>query len=301
METPFLSMIGGLSGGESLDRPVFTWQDTLHRAPALQSVVEGDDAVFTIQKRNELRNVVAIHQYGVELSYTKQASTGLLGTGGTTPNTGATSILGNQPVGNEMAWQLQIKLEQAALDVEVMFLTGTFAWLNDGEARQTQGIEGAVSTDTRTDYTATSGQTWDRAAVNDIMQKMWDNGAPMRNCVNFVGSSEKLDLAASYANQSGWNQEPRSTNRFGVNVTDIETEFGALPIVLNRHISANSALIVEMDVTAPCFLPIPGKGHFFLEPLAKSGAYDRMQLYGEIGLKYGPAGWHGRAFVLNQP
>jgi hypothetical protein len=298
-------MIGGLTGGTSLTSPLYTWQDTIHRAPALQSVPEGDDPAYSVQKRNERRNVVAIHQYGVELSYSKQAATAFLGTagaiGGGAPATEASNILGAQPVSQEMAWQLQIKLEQAALDVEIMLLTGTFAFPNDGTARQSQGIEGAVSADTRTDYTATSGQTWNRAAVNDIQQKLYDNGAPRRSCVNFVGSSEKLDLEASYADSTNWNIEPRSRTEFGVDVQDIETAFGRLPVILNRHISANSALILEMSVMELCFMPMPGKGHFFLEPLAKGGAYDRMQLYGEIGLKYGPAGWHGRAFTLNQP
>lgn len=302
METPLLTMIGGLTGGESLTSPVFTWQDTIHRAPALQSVPEGDDPAYAAQKRNERSNVVAIHQYGVELSYTKQATTGLLGTSGTTPATAATSILGNQPVSNEMAWQLQIKLEQAALDVELMLLTGTLAYPNDGTARQTQGIEGAVSSDTRTDYTLTSGKTLDRAAVNDIMQKLYDNGAPRRDLVLMVGSTEKLDLEASYAqDSSGWNLEPRSRTEFGVNVQDLETAFGRLPIVINRHLTANSALWVERSIMNICFLPIPGRGHFFLEAVSKGGAYDRMQLYGEIGLKYGPSGWHGRAFTLHQP
>jgi len=41
------------------------------------------------------------------------------------------------------------------------------------------------------------------------------------------------------------------------------------------------------------FLNIPGKGHFFEEELAKVGAADRRQLYGEIGLEYGNEKAHG--------
>ena len=33
LETPFLSLIGGLTGGMAQTRPIETWQDTLHRAP----------------------------------------------------------------------------------------------------------------------------------------------------------------------------------------------------------------------------------------------------------------------------
>jgi hypothetical protein len=41
-------------------------------------------------------------------------------------------------------------------------------------------------------------------------------------------------------------------------------------------------------------MPIEGKGHFFTEPLAKTGAYDRVQIYGELGLEYGPEQFHGK-------
>jgi len=35
------------------------------------------------------------------------------------------------------------------------------------------------------------------------------------------------------------------------------------------------------------FLNVPGKGVMFEEPLAKTGASDEVQLYGEVGLAYG--------------
>jgi hypothetical protein len=41
------------------------------------------------------------------------------------------------------------------------------------------------------------------------------------------------------------------------------------------------------------FLETPGKGHFFEEPLAKTGASDEVQIYGEIGLEYGKETAHG--------
>jgi hypothetical protein len=41
-------------------------------------------------------------------------------------------------------------------------------------------------------------------------------------------------------------------------------------------------------------LDIPGKGHFFVEPLAQSGASYKFQVYGEIGLEYGPEQFHAK-------
>lgn len=303
LETPLLSMIGGMSGGMSVRAPQFTWQDSLHRAPALthasRSAIEGDDAPFSTQSRSERVNVCEIFQYGVELTYTKQAATGLLGTSGSTPATGAESILGDQPVQDEMAWQLQIKIEQAALDCEISFLTGTFAYPNDGTARQTQGVVGAI---TDVAKSATAAADWSvtapavvsgRIMVNETALAMFNNGAPLDDSyVIMLGGNEKLQVSESFQ-QSG-NIQPRSYNVFGVNVTDIETDFGRFPVALNRHLAAGTVLFLNLSVMAPCFLPIPGKGHFFLEDLAKSGSYDRQQLYGEIGLKYGPQGWHGK-------
>ncbi len=302
LDTPLLTMIGGITGGRNADgKPVFTWQDTLHRSPAIQSVVEGDDATFTAQKRNERSNVVAIHQYGVELTYTKQASMNLLGTGGASPATGATSILGDQPVEDEMSFQVRVKVEQAALDVEVMFLNGTYAWPNDGTARQTQGIIGAISADTTTDWAAVNNTEAGRPVVNDLVKKLYDNGAPLQGCVIMGNSLVIQELETNYSQDpsAAWSNEPRSRTEFGVNIQSIITSFGQFDVIANRHIGQNTLLILEMGVLAPRFLPIPGKGHFFLEPLAKSGSYDRMQLYGEIGLEYGPGGWHAKATSLH--
>ncbi len=311
LDSPLLSMIGGMSGGKAVGAPLFTWQDTLHRAPALtatdRTAIEGDDAKYQAQSRSERVNVLEIFQYGVELTYTKQAATGLLGSAGgagdTTPATEAENILGTQPVQNEMAWQLQIKLEQAALDCEVSFLTGTLAYPNDGTARQTQGIVGAISdiakdTDAAADWTtAAPAVIAGKQMVDEVATALYVNGAPMRNMVLMCGAAAKLLISGDYQAANG-NIAPRSYNRFGVNITDIETDVaGVLPVVLNRHLNAETVLFLELDVMMPCFLPIPGKGHFFLEPLSKSGSYDRQQLYGEVGLNYGPQGWH--ASVVN--
>ena len=52
---------------------------------------------------------------------------------------------------------------------------------------------------------------------------------------------------------------------------------------------------VEKTETAPApEQPVPGKGNFFLEELAKTGAGEKYQLFGQIGLDHGPEWYHGR-------
>lgn len=83
-----------------------------------------------------------------------------------------------------------------------------------------------------------------------------------------------------------------------MNVETIITDFGTFGIVLDRYMPTDALLLADMSVVAPCFMPIPGKGHFFTEPLAKTGAYDRVQLYGEVGLEYGPEQFHGKIVTI---
>jgi hypothetical protein len=64
--------------------------------------------------------------------------------------------------------------------------------------------------------------------------------------------------------------------------------------MLDRHMPQNALAIVSMEQCAPVYLEVPGKGHMFAEPLAKTGAKDRVQLYGEVGLKYGNERSHAK-------
>lgn len=80
----------------------------------------------------------------------------------------------------------------------------------------------------------------------------------------------------------------------GVNVQTIETDFGKINIMLDRYMPVDTLAVVSLEQCKPRFLLIPGKGHFFMEPLAKTGASTKYQLYGEIGLEYGNERAHGK-------
>jgi hypothetical protein len=56
---------------------------------------------------------------------------------------------------------------------------------------------------------------------------------------------------------------------------------------------ARQIAVVDLAVCYPVFTEIPSKGVLFVEPLAKTGATENFQLYGEIGLEYGPEKYHG--------
>ncbi len=287
-ETPFLSMIGGLTGGKSSMSEEFTWQTDDLPAAAQPSIDEGVDPVYADRVRSDLSNVTQIHQLGVEVTYTKQAAVGSLGTPASRASAGA-SILGGQPVQDELSRQLLLKTMTAARDVEFSFLQGVYARPTTNTGRQTRGIITAI-TSSLIDATATPTDT--KGHFLALVKDMADNGAVFRNPVVFVNSFQKQQMTAAFT------YAPESRNVGGVNLQMLETDFAEFGVIYNRHVPAATLLVADLAFCIPVFLDIPGKGHFFAEPLAQTGSAWKWQLYGEIGLQYGPEIYHGKVTNL---
>ena len=61
---------------------------------------------------------------------------------------------------------------------------------------------------------------------------------------------------------------------------------------------AGTAFLLNLDVIRPVEQPVEGK-NFWVEPLAKQGAGDRWQIFGQIGLDHGPEWYHGKITGLS--
>lgn len=139
-ETPFLSAIGGLTGGEETTSTEFEWQtEDLRDAEENRSRLEGANAQTSDERvRANVTNVVEIHQETVEVSYTKQAATG---------NHGGANIAGSNPVTNEMDHQVELAIKAKARDIELSFLLGQYNKpANNSDNRKTRGLIQAIST-----------------------------------------------------------------------------------------------------------------------------------------------------------
>ncbi len=132
-------------------------------------------------------------------------------------------------------------------------------------------------------------------ALGDLMQSIYDNGGitEQETATVVCNSAGKRQISSAYANYAGKFTETSRTVG-GVNVDTIVTDFGVLNVMLDRHMPQGSLAIVSMEQCAPVFVEIPERGHFFAEPLAKTGATDRTQIYGEVGLAYGNQASHGK-------
>lgn len=285
-DTPFLSAIGGLGGALTSTSTEFEWQTAdIRSTSAGNAQVEGADApTANEQSRANVTNVTEIHQAQINVSYSKLAARGLKG--------GTNNDLTN-PVQNELAFQVQQELMAMAVDIEKSFLSGTYAKpATNATARKTRGILAAITTS----VSANGGtpRALSKAIVDAHLSAMFTNGSPLRQAstVFIVGAAQKVALSNLYSTAT-LNAPTQTRNIGGVAIDTIVTDFGTFGVMLDRWMPAGQIGVVDLSVCSPVFLEVPDKGTLFVEPLAKTGASEKFQLYGEVGLKYGPEVYHG--------
>lgn len=300
-DTPLLSAIGGLTGGRSTaGAKLFEWQGyDLRDADEDRQRLEGADApTGEARVRYSASNVVEIHQEAVELSYTRQATNGqrTVDAGVTTVTVGSTVI-----PASELAWQLDQQFKQIARDVEKTFIVGEYQNPTDNtQPRKTRGLLQAITTNVVA-LEAAAGEPLssvvDEEVILDLFQDVWDNGGIQEGETRtvIVGAAFKRLLTKIFIKDKGYEESTRNVG--GVSLQTFETDFGRASIMLDRYAPAGTLVVASLEELAPRFLEIPGKGHFFAEPLAKTGASDKVQIYGEIGLEYGNERKHGKLVV----
>lgn len=285
-DTPFLSAIGGLGSGKATTSVEFEWQtEDLESTSANNAKVEGAAApAASGVSRSNVSNVVEIHQESIEVSYTKQAATGL--------HNGINWEESN-PVRDELAHQVNLKLRKVAVDIEKSFLSGVYAKpANNATARTTRGVLTAITTNVFANGGTPRALT--KAIVDNALADMFENGAVLNQAstVLMLGPAQKIALSNLYSSAT-LNQPTETRNIGGVAIDTLVTDFGVFGVMVNRWFPTGKIGVIDLSVCAPVFLNVPGKGHLFVEPLAKTGASDKYQLYGEVGLEYGPEVYHG--------
>jgi len=137
-------------------------------------------------------------------------------------------------------------------------------------------------------FTKLSTTTLANTQINDLLQLAYDNGgiSDQFTATLLCNSAQKRAITVAYASEyAAFHETSRTVG--GVNMTTIITDFGTLNVMMDRHMPQDTIAAVSLEQLQPVFLEVPGKGHFFEEPLARTGASDNVQLYGEIGLEYG--------------
>ena len=285
-QTPFLNMIGGLQGGGI--RTVADFQFPLAQPWALEPVGQpavSEDTSVTAPNpwtyvRDQDVNTVQIFHRAVTVSYAKQSVVGQVVADATT---NLIDITGIQPVQNEKDFQISAHMRQIAVNVDFTFLNGQYAQATSSSvAAKSRGIITAINSNV-----GASGATLDKPLMDELLRLMATNGAEFANVVIFCNAFQKQKLSDIYG------YAPQDRNVGGYNINQIETDFAVLGVVWAPNVPVGTLLIADLSVCAPVFLPVPEKGVLFYEELSKAGAAEKGQIYGQIGLDYGPEEYHG--------
>jgi hypothetical protein len=280
-KTPFLNMLGGLSGGKqsnAWDFPISQeWNLDAAAQPAIAEAASLTAPTARTYIREQKANVVQIFHKAVAVSYAKSSMAGQLS---------GLNIEGKNEVRDELAFQLNANLAQVAKDVDYTFINGVYAAPADVDtAAKTRGMLASVVTNT----VAAVAAALTTDMIKSLVRTMADNSAPFSQPVLFCNSFQMEKITDLYDGK--FMTDSRTVG--GMAVKTILTDFCELNIIWAPHMPQDDILIADMAYINPVFLPVPGKGFLFYEALAKSGAAESGQIYGQIGLDHGVEAFHG--------
>lgn len=280
--TPILSAIGGLTGGLQTENFEFA-TDSQYSFPAAKQPEISETASLTAPAAQEIArtqntNVTQIFHETLSISYAKMSNAGRM--------SGLNTAGQKNNAPSEKDFQIACTLEKIARDIEYTIINGTYQKSTSSEvANKTRGLLELCSTINT--ITGESTPILTKEMMDALFKKMYDNGAIFKNLVLYTNSTQKQIITSLYT------IAPQSRNVGGSNIQQIETDFGNIGIQLNRFMPQDKVLAAELSVMAPVFQPTPEKGNFFYEPLAKKGAAEEGQIFGQFGLDHGPGFMHG--------
>lgn len=291
-QTPFLSMIGGLNGGRREPSAEFSLTVQSTTNVASQNVQSEDTAAAagtpTTYAKAQTNNTTQIMKYDAAVTFKKAAA-----------RVWASGLNNGEEVSqpDSLTFQRQMALLQMAKDIDYSFIQGSYVQAaNTATAAQTRGIIEAVTTNA----VAAAGANLTKALVDTLLKNMYNNGSLFQNIVLLVPATQKVNLSNIYG------YAPENRNVGGINIQQIETDFGLVGVTLEPHMPSNSLVAVEVSVCTPTFNPVifdegngamidlvNGQDVIWVRTAVTAAQYGGFY-YSQIGLDYGPESYHGK-------
>lgn len=282
--TPLSSIIGGRAKNtnhvEFIVGQSYTTEGGAQPAISETASLTAPDA--SVVKRSQDTNVTQIFQESVGVSYAKQSNMGTL-SGVNIANQTANPI-------NELDFQVAAKMQKIARDIEYTFINGVYnKATTDNTINKTRGLVTAVASNTM----AMGGKPLGLWSIADMVKKVYESNAPTTGLCLWCDATTLFQINAD-AVQNGLTVIPAAREINGISLSSVVTPIGVVYLYLGECLPAGTALLLNLDVLAPVNQSVPGKGNFFLEQLAKTGAGEKYQIFGQLGLDHGPEWYHGK-------
>nr|DAE36555.1 MAG TPA: Major capsid protein [Caudoviricetes sp.] len=250
--------------------------------PAISETASLTAPEATVVTRTQKTNVTQIFHESVGISYAKQSNMGTLS---------GINIASQQanPM-NELDFQVAAKMQKVNRDIEFTFVQGEYnKATTDATVNKTRGLTEAIESNVIAMASKPLG-LWN---IADGVKKVYEANAPQDGLVLWCDATTMFQINAD-AVQNGLTVIPAAREINGIKLSSVVTPLGVVYLYLGEFLPKGTALLLNLDVIAPVYQPVPGKGNFFLEPLSKTGAGEQYQLFGQIGLDHGPEWYHAK-------
>ena len=287
--TPFLSMIGGKTGYTNsvefvLGQEYASEEGDIPNISESGSLKAPDASYIT---RSQNTNVTQIFMDSVAISYAKQSNMGTLA--------GANIAGQTANPQNELDFQVANKMSKLGRSLEKTFLQGTYnKATTDKEVNKTRGMYEAITKN----VVEAEGKPLNIWLLEQAVKKIADANGDVSNLYLWTDNTG-INQIHGNAVEMGVSVGDFRANEYGIRIKDLMLPTATIHIAEGQFITAGTALLLNFDVIRPIEQPTPGKGNFFLEPLAKTGAGEKYQLFGQIGLDYGNELYHGKITGLS--
>lgn len=245
-DTKFLSMLGGLFGGEPITGAIIIpWQEHELRDAAVRARTEGADAqTATHVVRTPVHNVLQITQETIDTSYTKRATSKQLADVGSAHPAIVTAGMEN-PVGDEHDWQIAQAFKEYGRDVEFAIIQGGFVEpASIGTARETRGIIAAtVSNHTDKGANATNVTGEDSDDLIDATAHPFSDNDKVQFTALVGGSNLELNRTYYVVTEQA-------------NTFQLADSLGGAPLSFGSDITATSTIETVADVSEDDVLQI---------------------------------------------
>ena len=259
-DTPLTTLLMGRGQTVPATDITVTWRERKLNDQRGTLKLEGAEAGDAIKSsRGSLSNICQIIEKVTQVSGTAQA-------------------LNPKGIGNSFQSEVSDRLTETKRDLEWYFINGTKTMEADSTPRQMDGLMNLVNDKNVIDGT---GKTFSVELILDALQGMWDHGAN-GEYFSFVNASVKRMVNGLLKN--GTNVKVDIDNSMdqvlGITVAKIQSDFGVINLVLDRHMVTDAMLTVDLEQVEIAEL----RGTFY-EDLPKSGDYFRGHVLNESTIK----------------
>lgn len=255
MDTPLFTMLMARKAYDKANSTIVTWREKTLDTTSDISATEGSETnTFYQSARVEKNNVCEIFKKAIQVSGTAEA-------------------INIKGIGDLYASEMADRLAEIKVNVEKKLINGV---RDDGSTSGIRRMAGLISL--VPNENKISSASFDESIFKSVVKKLWDNGLGSNQYVCMVNADLKEQIDSFYVNNSRYIVP--NVNQFGIVVDQVNTNYGVVNLILNRHIPENTMLIFDPTYVRLAFLRTPTS-----EVLAKTGDYVAGQVLTELTIK----------------